>query len=75
MYELGTGQHPIASDPLTPDEYLERLTQRSIQPPSHLAPELSPFFDELVMELLARDPQQRPSAAAVAERLATWRGR
>jgi len=81
MYELGCGHHPIASVGSDADDYLARLSRSAIAPPSYTVPELSPFFDELVLDLLAREPADRPPAAAIAERLrdgessAWWRER
>lgn len=81
MYELGTGRHPIALPGQAAEDYLARLETARIDPPSLVVPELSPFFDELALDLLAWDPARRPSASEVAARLrdgeagAWWRAR
>jgi PAS domain S-box-containing protein len=41
--------------------------------PSELVPSLAPELDALVLECLAKDPGQRPDAAAIAARLAELR--
>jgi tetratricopeptide (TPR) repeat protein len=50
------------------DRLLAALTAARTVPPSRLVPQLSPFFDALLAEMLARDPAQRPTAAQVAAR-------
>ena len=64
LYELACGRHPF------PEEEIARALFRQLNedpsPPSKLEPTLTPFFDEVVLELLARDPEQRfPTAHAV----------
>lgn len=52
------------------DRLLAALSAARTLPPSRLVPQLSPFFDALLAELLARDPAARPDAAEVARRFA-----
>ena len=51
------------------DRLLAALSAARSVPPSHLVPQLSPFFDALLAELLARDPAARPPAEELARRL------
>ncbi|MHC4941183.1 MAG: protein kinase domain-containing protein [Planctomycetota bacterium] len=57
LYELATGRHPFASDDLA--AIMHRQIEEVPEPPSDVNPELSPFFDELVGGLLAKDRDQR----------------
>lgn len=50
------------------DRLLVALSDARTVPPSRLVPQLSPLFDALIAQMLARDPAQRPSAEQVAER-------
>lgn len=57
LYELSTGRHAeAAGDAKRPQG---RNMRGPVSPPSTHAPELSPFFDRVVMRLLARDPDDR----------------
>jgi len=51
------------------DRVLAAIVAARCPPPSRLAPQLSPFFDRLVADGLAREASRRPSAAEVARRL------
>lgn len=62
LYELATGRHAEATgDAKRPQG---RNMRGPLSPPSTHAPELSPFFDRVVMRLLARDPDDRFADAA-----------
>jgi serine/threonine protein kinase/tetratricopeptide (TPR) repeat protein len=66
LYELSTGQ------PAFPQEDLAALLRRRLheepRPPSAFNPQLSPYFEELVKTLVARDREKRfASAAAMGE--------
>ncbi len=62
LYELATGVHPYEGRDL--HETIQRLLGETPRRPSDLVPELSPFFDELVLTLLAKDPAHRLAGAA-----------
>ncbi len=69
LFELVTGEHPFAGQ-LEVDEMLRAQLEQDPPRPSHLQARCSPFLDQLVGELLAKDPKDRPrSAAEVAQRL------
>ncbi len=68
LYEVTTGQHPFASA-TTPDEMMDAHLHRRPQPPSHLRPRVSPLLDQLLQDLLAKDPDDRPRSAADVARV------
>jgi tetratricopeptide (TPR) repeat protein len=70
FYELLTGRVPFRDGDVA---FHHRHTP--VPDPRELAPELPAAWAELVLELMAKSPDQRPaSAAAVAERLAQLTG-
>ncbi|HEX6884715.1 MAG TPA: protein kinase [Planctomycetota bacterium] len=56
------------------DELLAAIDAARFPPASRLVPTLSPFLDRLFEELLARTPEERPSAPELAARLAAGEG-
>jgi serine/threonine protein kinase len=65
LYELGTGQHPFQDDDLM--AVLRRRLNEDPRPASQLNPQLSPYFEEVVKTLVARDREARfASATALA---------
>ncbi len=50
------------------DRLIAAMATARYVPPSRIVPQLSPFLDQLLEELLRRDPADRPTAAEVAER-------
>ena len=69
LFEVATGHHPF-HDAKTADEMMHAHLRRSPPRASHLQPRVSAFLEELIGELLAKDPAQRPQdASAVAEAL------
>jgi tetratricopeptide (TPR) repeat protein len=61
LYELATGRHPFDGDDF--HEVLRRQLHETPRPAGELNPQLSPFFEELLKSLLAKDPAQRPASA------------
>lgn len=61
LYRMATGQLPLSA----PDTYsmLVMLATEQPRPIQELAPDLPPALADLIMRLLAKDPQQRPSCA------------
>ncbi len=51
------------------DQLLAAIVSARYLPPSRINPELSPFLDALLAEVLARDPRRRPGADELRERL------
>jgi len=62
LYELATGQHPFRTDDVA--VVIQRQMRAKPRPPAELNPQLSPFFEELVMMLLAKDRAERLAGAA-----------
>ena len=69
LYELATGQHPHRSDDAR--RVLHRILESEPRRMGDVNPQLSPYFEEVVHTLLAKDPEERfASAAEVADLLA-----
>ena len=67
LYELVTGRHPfIAASQLGT---LHALMWESPEPPSFVNPELPRAIDQLIVEMLQKDPRLRPGASEVMYRL------
>lgn len=62
LYELTTGRHPFR-DAKTADEMMDAHLRRQPPPPSHIRPRLSPLLDQLLLDLLQKDPDDRPRTA------------
>ena len=67
LYELVTGRHPFAA----PSQMgtLHALMWESPEPPSFVNPELPRAIDQLIIEMLQKDPRLRPGASEVMYRL------
>ena len=67
LYELVTGRHPF----MTPSQIgtLHALLWESPEPPSFVNPELPRAIDQLIVEMLQKDPRLRPGASEVMYRL------
>lgn|GEM_PF-5791384 len=63
LFEVMTGQHPFA-DAATADEMIDAHLRRSPPQPSHLRPLISPLLEQILLDLLAKRPEDRPSSAA-----------
>jgi serine/threonine protein kinase len=72
LYELATGRHPFAApgDRPSADEMIRRVLDERPQPPSHWRPRLSPFADHVLLQMLDKRAELRPSAD---EAHALWR--
>ena len=67
LYELITGRHPFDADSRL--QHLAALAASAPLPPSRYSPDLPRAIDDLVLRMLARSPDQRPDADAVASGL------
>lgn len=74
LYRLLTGRPPLwASRAGSPIEKLRLIASHDPPPIESIRGDLPPALTQLVMQMLARDPDQRPqSAEEVAERLAPY---
>jgi serine/threonine-protein kinase len=74
LYEMLTGQPPFMAD--LPAAVLHQHVRVAPKPPSQRNPAVPPTLDALVMEMLAKRPEDRPQTAAeVRDRLAAYLGR
>ena len=67
LYELVTGRHPF----MTTSQLgtLHALLWESPEPPTFVNPELPRAIDQLIVEMLQKDPRLRPGASEVMYRL------
>ncbi|MCI0666323.1 MAG: protein kinase [Acidobacteria bacterium] len=63
FYELATGQHPFKGT--STFALLQAITSLQVPPPSRINPEISSPLDHLILQMLERDPQLRPTAENV----------
>ena len=66
LYEALTGVRPYSGSDL--EVLLEKQERRPV-PPRELSPDLPVDLERLTVDLLAADPQERPSGAAILRRL------
>jgi eukaryotic-like serine/threonine-protein kinase len=69
LYEMTTGCVPFPGSSLL--EYARSLLGHKLVPPSRLVPTLPPFFDQIVAQLLALDPNDRLMSAPAVEKAIT----
>jgi hypothetical protein len=62
LYELTTGQHPFADADLR--TAMRKQLQEEARPAAEINPQLSPFFEEVIATLLAKDADARFATAA-----------
>ena len=67
LYELVTGRHPFATSSQLGT--LHALMWESPEPPALVNPELPRAIDQLIVEMLQKDPRLRPGASEVMYRL------
>jgi predicted ATPase len=63
LYELATGQHPFLADAAF--SILHAITTQPPLPPARLNPEVPAALNSLILQMLAKDPRLRPTAAEV----------
>jgi predicted ATPase len=73
LYELTTGRHPFDAD--TPLSTLYAIATQPVLPPARLNPEIPAALDALILQMLEKDPQRRPTAAEVETALRELVGR
>jgi serine/threonine-protein kinase len=71
LYEMLTGQPPFMAD--VPAAVLHQHVRVPVKPPRELNPAVPPGLDALVVQMLAKKPEDRPQTAAeVRDRLAAF---
>lgn len=68
LFELTTGRHPFA-DATTPDDMMHAQLQSAPPRPSHLRARVSPFLEQVLLDLLHKQPEERPRDAAELARV------
>jgi hypothetical protein len=68
LFEVTTGRHAFA-DATTPDAMLDAQLHREPPRPSHLRPRVSPLLEQLLLDLLRKQPDQRPRDALDVARI------
>src|SRR4029077_3253817 len=66
-YELATGRHPFAAE--SPLGTFSAIATRFPVPPRRFSPAISTDLEALLLQMLERDPQLRPTAAEIAAAL------
>ncbi len=67
VYEMLTGEFPFKGE--TEIQVVFMRVQEEPKPPRFYKPDLEQSWEDLILSCLARDPRQRPNAAAIARRL------
>jgi predicted ATPase len=67
LYEIATGRHPFSA--ASQVGTLHALMWESPEPPALINPELPRAIDQLILEMLQKDPRLRPGASEVMYRL------
>lgn len=67
MFELLTGAHPFKAPSLL--QTMQAIASAEAVPPSRLRPAVPERLSALTLAMLSKDPQRRPAAGAVADRL------
>src|SRR5262245_55837486 len=62
LYELATSQNPYRADDFR--GVMRRVLDEKPRRPAEINPQLSPFFEEIVLQLLAKEPANRLASAA-----------
>jgi serine/threonine-protein kinase len=71
LYELFAGRHPFAAE--TPLDVLEAIECRAVVSAAAMRPGVPPGVDRLILRMLDREPDRRPSASEVWEALSQER--
>ncbi|MCU0866261.1 MAG: protein kinase [Planctomycetes bacterium] len=68
LYEVTTSVHPFAAA-TSPDAMFDAHLHRAPSPPSHHRARVSPFLEQILLDLLHKDPERRIRDAAELARL------
>ncbi len=72
FYELATGRHPFDSATLLGT--LQQITSETPPPPARLNPGIPAAFESLILRMLAKQADARPSAAEIEQALSDLSG-
>jgi adenylate cyclase len=72
LYELATGRHPFEAKGTL--DLLHAIAEQPALPPSRWQPEVAGPMEGLILQMLAKDPRRRPTAAEVEAALAELAG-
>ena len=64
LFEVVTGQHPFAAACADADILIDAHLKKPPPRPSHLKPRISAFLEQLILDLMAKSPDNRPASAA-----------
>ena len=67
LYEWVTSQHPFPAETIV--KMLFAIMSQSVVAPSHLNPAVPARLEALILEMLAKDPTERPTAGDIIDRL------
>lgn len=67
LYEWATGHHPFQAESVV--KTLFAIMSQQAVAPSHLNPEVPARLEALILEMLDKDPAERPTASEVIDRL------
>jgi serine/threonine protein kinase/predicted ATPase len=67
LYEAATGKHPFATDSQT--DILQAIAFEQVTTPSRLNPEIPKAFEDLLLKMLDKDPERRPTSTEVGAAL------
>lgn len=69
LFEVTTGRHPFAKFATSADDMMDAHLRRDPPRPSHLRSRVSPFLEQVLLDLLQKDPDRRPRDAAELQRI------
>jgi len=67
LFEVVTGVHPFATENNDPDQIIQAHLHDAPPPPSHFKPRISAFLEQLILDLLSKQPADRPASATELE--------
>ncbi len=71
LYEMATGRSPFSATSIP--EMLHAIVTQHPERPSHWNPAITPAHDQLILDMLRKDPSERPPAGAVETTLVASR--
>jgi serine/threonine-protein kinase len=72
FYEMLTGRHAFQGDTIT--DIADKILKSAPEEPKQLLPDIPHVLNRLVMKMLSKEPEQRPSAERVLKTLIEFGG-